>query len=597
MKLGKWKRQVVAGLGRCACRQEVTQEAIQHACGLRKTTSQTIINVQRESFSPLLHPELPSIYTHFLGKEGTHFIPYPDSKPEGTRVNMAPHKRNNPARSANSRSPKSKRQRQYQAPAVKTFPIPDRLQDFVEKVERKGSRFELRFPIGDLDGVKRLAWGLDQRAGFVIVNLEFLQGEDKSSGHARFCVHSSTDKAKRSHQYSSTSSDIEKCIGNPCSSRSTILTCVLSRELFELLGVKGCRDLGTIYDRVLELVRSDPTRCCLVCRKEYDQVKVYTPTACLGACLNELDTWPLRARLSHLLSDTKVLDLLLCCIYTAVKGQEAHRDKYGTDSSLLVDCPLPLDEIQPTIDSFPKLSSDLGMQQMVNSSGNRGSFRRQLLSWLTLRFRGCIVSLTRNAAFLMQGRGLDGSHQFMVLNSRLERQQAFMEEASKIGGVGSVAFHGVKAPRAFNIITDALRNMISEPYAVIEPGIFYSDNPAYSLSYTQTDIALMTWKQSQFSGRDWSVLFGLEVALPQIPFRGNEHSTLSESTLMIRYIFLVPSSNDSIYNDYSLENVDDLEVLQDAMKKAYEVLDRQTLSPRHIGFGVKRDPPGKTAKP
>lgn len=513
---------------------------------------------------------------------------------------MPPYKRNHPVGSANSRSPRKKRQRQHQAPVAETFPIPERLQEVVERVGNNRSLFKLRLPIDHLDGVQRLAWGLDRRADFVIVNLEFLQGENKSSGHARFCVHSSTDREKRSHQYSSTIGDSIKCISNPCSPRSTILTCVLSRELFGLLGLRGCRDLGTIYDRALELIKSDPTERCLICGKKYN-VKVYTPTACLGECLETLDNWPLRARLSHLLSDTKVLDFMLCCIYTAVDGQQNGRvrHKYGTESSLLVGCPLPLAKIQATIDSFPKLSDELGMQQIVNSEASNGSHRRHLLSWLTLRLRGCIVSLTRDADFFMQDKGLEDSHQFMLLNSRLERQQNFVEKIRKVG-VGSVAFHGAKAPRVFNIITDALRNMFSEPYAVEEPGVFYSDNPGYSYTYTFRDIYLRAWKQSQFSGREWSVLFGLEVALSEIPFKYYEHSTCEESTLMIRYVFLLPSPSSlpSLQPKRADESLEEkylanegrwnfLQIDQSAMKKAYAVLGRNTLSSRHLGLGVK----------
>lgn len=509
---------------------------------------------------------------------------------------MAPKRRKNPIGSANSRSPK-KRQRQHQAPPAETFPIPERLQDVVERVGNKESLFRLMFPIDHLDGVHRLAWGLDRRADLVIVNLEFLQGENKSSGHARFCVHSSTDREKRSHRYTSTISDPSKCTNNPCSPRSTILTCVLSRELVGLLGRRGCRDLGTIYDRALECIDSDPTKRCLICGEEYE-VKVYTPTACMGKCLETLDKWPLRARLSHLLSDTKVLDFMLCCIYTAVIGQQhpTVRHKYGTESSLLVGCPLPLDKIQATVDSFPKLSDELGMQQLVNSAARNGSHRRQLLSWLTLRLRGCIVSLTRDADFFLQGKGLEDSHQFMLLNSRLERQQKFNKEVKKVG-VGSVAFHGAKAPRVFNIITDALRNMLSEPYAVMEAGIFYSDTPGYSCEYTEGDVPLQPWKQSQFSGKEWSVLFGVEVALSEIPFADMEHSTCNESTVMIRHVFLLPFLDSLSRTLSSEERWSFLQIDQGAMKKAHRALDLNRLSSRHIGLGAKEEPKGMAALP
>ena len=132
----------------------------------------------------------------------------------------------------------------------------------------------------------------------------------------------------------------------------------------------------------------------------------------------------------------------------------------------------------------------------------------------------------------MQGTGLEGSHQFMLLDSRLERQAAFTKEVFKVGA-GSAAFHGARVPRAFNIITDALRDMMSKPHVQNiqgEAGIFYSDNPGCSYAYTTGDIPLKAWKQSQFSGQGWPVLFGLEVALPRIPL-GATSTQLAEGRL------------------------------------------------------------------
>lgn len=120
---------------------------------------------------------------------------------------MLPNKRNNLGRSGISRSSERKRQRQQPAPVIEIFVIPDRLRDYVEvSVDRK-SAFVLRFPIDDLDAVHRFAWGLDYRADSMIVNLEFLHSENKSSGHALFCGHSSTDREKRTLQYSPTIKD------------------------------------------------------------------------------------------------------------------------------------------------------------------------------------------------------------------------------------------------------------------------------------------------------------------------------------------------------------------------------------------------------
>lgn len=505
-----------------------------------------------------------------------------------------PARKRKPAASPRTATQQSKRQMQQRSTADKTIAIPDRLKHLVKELGGKKHLFELTFPISDLDGVQRLAWGLDLRSESVVVRLEFPDIRKRSSGYALFCVHSSTDREKRFHQYCSTKNEAAKCISNPCSSRSTILTCVLSRDLYGLLGMRCCRDLGIIYDGALKLIQSDPTMRCLICGKEFE-VKVYTPTACLDECMNKLDQWPLRARLSCLLSHTKVLDFLLCCIYTAVEGQTRIPNEYGTKSSLLVGCPLQLDKIQPSIDSFPKISDELGLHGLLQSGRRQVALaQRRLLSWLTIRFRGCMISLTRDADLFIQGNGLDGGHQFMLLNSRLERQQAFMGEISKVG-VGSVAFHGARAPRAFNIISDALRDMISEPYDIEEAGVFYSDSPGYSCTYTERDVPLKAWKQSHYSGQSWCVLFGLEVALSRIPFYANEHSTRKESSLMIRYIFLLPSSKVWDWEQPAIG--EGLDIDQNAMKNAYKVLDRNTLSPRHVGLDFAQRPRGHTALP
>ncbi|KAJ0104061.1 hypothetical protein J7T55_006987 [Diaporthe amygdali] len=58
-------------------------------------------------------------------------------------------------------------------------------------------------------------------------------------------------------------------------------------------------------------------------------------------------------------------------------------------------------------------------------------------------------------------------------------------EVDKVGAE-SVASHGAKAPKAFNIITNALRNM----------GIVYSDSPSHSYSFTGKDVPFRAWKQN-----------------------------------------------------------------------------------------------------
>lgn len=302
--------------------------------------------------------------------------------------------------------------------------------------------------------------------------------------------------------------------------------------------------------------------------------------------MQKLDKWPLRARLSHLLSDFKTLDFLLCSIYTAADGQRQVPNLYLTKDSLLVDCPLKLFQIQPTIDSFPRLSDKLGISNLLKSGSDQlWKSRKQLLSWLSIRVRGCMVSLKPGTEFFAGGKDLERCHQFMLLNSVLERHANFVRNVRQVG-VGSVAFHGCKASRAFNILTDALRNMWGKSYVKSDRGIFFSNNPSYSYSYSAyaryPEGLFRAWKESSFGGRSWAVVFGLEVAMSRITFRGQECSTLDEGLLAIRYVFLIPIGDLAWVGQSPIAAI----VKQDVMKKAFKALDEGSLNPQQIGLNV-----------
>ncbi|ROV95209.1 hypothetical protein VMCG_08566 [Cytospora schulzeri] len=510
---------------------------------------------------------------------------------------MASRKRKNSTGSGSSTEPPSKRHNQDSSIRclANSIDIPKRLENAITN-QSKGF-YELNFPIASLNGLQRLAWGLDLRAESVSVCLKFPNG--KASDFVSFCVHTSTDNEERQLRHRFCTSKGNDPIMTPCSPRSTILTCVLSRELYSLTGLRGCRDIAVIYDKACQIIDSDPTKHCLVCGRNFEidfKVKLYTPTACSGSCMQKLDKWPLRARLSHLLSDFKTLDFLLCSIYSAVDGQNKYPNLYGTKDSLLVDCPLKLDQVQPTIDSFPKVSDKLGISDLLHpGSGKLMKSRRRLLSWLSIRVRGCMVSLKPGAEFFAGGKAMEMCHQFMLLNSVLERQASFVKNIRKVG-VGSVAFHGCKASRTFNIITDALRNMWGKNYFIEESGIFFSNNPSYSFFYAASqrgsEGSFRAWKRSTFGDRSWAVIFGLEVALSHIPYSYEEHSTLDEGLLMIRYVFLVPteeypSAQSSSYM-YNAPLHLQAEIKQDVMKKAFKALDEGRLVQQQIGLNVDK---------
>lgn len=434
-----------------------------------------------------------------------------------------------------------------------------------------------------------LKWGLDPRAESIIICVKFSPKNNKNSDYGLFCVHSSTDEEdhepRGSHRFCSTKSNADHAINEPCTPRSNILTIVLNRQLYGLLGERGCRKLDVIYDKVSETIKSDPNKTCLICDKEFN-VKIYTPTACLGRCMSELGKWPLRARLSHLLSDVKSLDFLLCSIYTAVDGQKANLQAYREETSLLVGCPLELERVKPAIDTFPAISDMLSMSDLLKR-GKYRSDRRRLLSWLPSRFRGCMVSLAPGADYLLKGQALQESHQFMVLNSRLERQEQFMQNVEGIRNT-SLAFHGCGARRAFNILTDALRDPARLPgYSKTNHGVFFSNNFRVSFSYANARDGLFeAWKSSQFLGQAWSVIFGLAVAMHRVRYRDYQSSTSDESLLAVRYVFLLPAGRYPSHNSFTdIESMASTD--QATMKKAFKTLDEGSLTPKHIGLRTR----------
>lgn len=463
--------------------------------------------------------------------------------------------------------------------------IPDRLQDFIHR--SSFDFFELTFSIDHLDGLQRLAWGIDLPSKSIIVCLKFGHKNDGTLGHVRFCVHSrGEDHGPRlvaRHHFCSTKSDAVYAITKPCTSRSNIMTTVLSRELYEILGPRGCRKLDVVYDKITEIIKTlDPTKSCLICDKKFD-VKIYTPTACLGKCLTEFEKWPLRARLSHLLMDAKSFDFLLCSIYTAVDGQKAVPQAYKQDTSLLVDCPLELHQIQPAIDSFPAISDKLSMKDLLKKDGSApmSAHRRQLLSWLPQRFRGCMIALKPDAKHFipLSGAGVkDNQYQFMVLNSRPERHERFMNELSK-NKDSFVAFHGCRGSGTWNILTDALKDPSTLPYQRTNVGIFYANTPAVSVNYAAYRGLLRGWKASQFINQQWAVVFGIELALSSSPFANGQSSTTSESKVMIRYVFLVQIPLGPLQLPGPPFVIDQI-----AMKNSYNSLVKATLTDQDVGL-------------
>lgn len=146
---------------------------------------------------------------------------------------------------------KQKQQPSTDKPHANSITIPERYKTDI--TDNGKGVYELKLSIASLNGLQRIAWGLDLRAESVSVFLKYPDGNGKD--YVSFCVHASTDNEEdneeRNLRHSYCSIKGSDPIMTPCSPRSTILTCVLSRELYGLTALRHCRDPVVIYDKAL----------------------------------------------------------------------------------------------------------------------------------------------------------------------------------------------------------------------------------------------------------------------------------------------------------------------------------------------------------
>lgn len=412
------------------------------------------------------------------------------------------------------------------------FRVPQHLKNSVTQISRNKTEcvFALKLPLGSMDSIRKMAWGIKDSASSVGIRVRFHNSEKGT--FVSYCVHNSGDKIPTSgHRYCSTKdATANKVI---CTTRPNLLTCVLARDLHELLRTKDTT-VAQIHQKMEQAIDSDPTEKCLICRKKFN-VRMWAATTCSDKCAKEFEAWPLTARAAHLTLDTKTLDFLLCCVYSdaLLKEKYQYQEVYP---NLLKDCPVSIRQLTSVIDSFPEDLSKVMSPPDSHSTKQMGLYRerQQLLSWICSSFRGFMTFLPPAADFHAPEMGK--SHQFLLMNAHLGRQKAFVNKVNSLEkGVGSMAFHGTPSYNTLSILREGLKaNHI---------GLFYAPEPSTSLSYSgqvANDGYLQPWTKSSFKGQQYLVLFGCEVALRDVPWAWGEHSTSDESTVMIRYIFLCP---------------------------------------------------------
>ncbi|KAK1754396.1 hypothetical protein QBC47DRAFT_302159 [Echria macrotheca] len=405
--------------------------------------------------------------------------------------------------------------------------IPDRLSSVVERLGPK--QWEMCFPLTHLDHPSRQGLGLDDASRLLLVRISFLRQQQPA-----FCIHFHPNDEEMDN-HGPWYVDAEMPDGRVCWTRPSPLLYVLSRALHGFLA-NGNRDLLSVYDMISARLAT-PSDHCMVCSTSMGS-RLWRPTVCSSACSEVLQRAPMEVRVAGLISDPPVLDLLLTSIYSASFDNNMTLD-------LLPGCPFPREKIREVIDSFPALPAHARPSEIlshirtsVTAAEGDGvmSDAEKLLTWMSIQFRGCLVSSPQNCRI----PGMPGVIQFMMLNGDPSREQQFSALLASQNGetgrsaVGGVTFHGAAVERLWRGLTEGLRASLHGRPGLQVQGVALADEADLMMGYAG-DTTSGGWARSEL--QKYNVMLVCELA-------GHTwqtyHTISEEARIAVRYVLLCP---------------------------------------------------------
>ncbi|KAK8030180.1 hypothetical protein PG993_011471 [Apiospora rasikravindrae] len=433
--------------------------------------------------------------------------------------------------------------------------------DLIPGVTKIGNRGKYQFviPLSIIPGLNRIALGVRNTATDLLFRIRL------SSTATKFYFHFLPNDHEDSecHNYCSTAvpwddhSSRYWCSSDP-NFMTHMMTKIWHRVLIETghrLREKSATDIWSALITVAMDVNTKATTHCIISSESCQPSLGFTaarPVACSAKCLEEFQKWPLHVRLSPLLREPSVIDLLLTCLSAQVTALllEPHLNPSGYPTP-------PLDildagKLLRILDTFPPMTPGITLKEIINF-GKMGKERCQVLNWLCARFQGMIVPAPESDQVMFHKPGYDSTDKsrrddlellpktFLLLNTNPQRQVKFeaqLAEKSQTNG-GSAAFHGTPAQNTFNILCEGIKQNINS-----DGHVWYSGSPFSSTYHMWKNmpqghqLLYRSWSNSMFKNQQ--LLFGLEVTGPT-GFDSFSTGISPQDKLMIRHLFFIPA--------------------------------------------------------
>jgi hypothetical protein len=295
--------------------------------------------------------------------------------------------------------------------------------------------------------------------------------------------------------------------------------------------VDGLKSLEAVHDLIANALKG-MGKLCITCGSAHD-VNLRRSTVCQARWCNEAFlSANLEIRLSDIRSDPAAVDLLLTMVFAAAT--------LNNKLELLPGCPFNnTATVLQVLNNLPSMVSLQNCKHFDSTITALGPQAVQLLTWVCTSYKGFLTSATGSLKIPSMP---PGTHQFVLANASPEKESSFLTHINR-DPTTRLLFHGTSPDRLFAILCQGLQIKSNTPLqtwgAADGAGIYMAEEPKTSWEYTNRIRLTSNWPKSAL--RNFRVLLGCENA--GLAVGGSRmHVIRDPSTVMVRYIFLIPAS-------------------------------------------------------